>query len=427
MNIFVEKLKRRVDELHTEGKSDIIIMNILKEEIQYAVLDFIYKNRDYSSLVMYGGSLLRIAYRLPRMSEDLDFQTDKKFDFGKFKSDIITHFKSAYSVDIEVDLKTERMTKTDLAFIKFPYILDEIGFKGGRTVLKIRFDVNSFTSTSKFTIETIPITHDMYVFSIKTYPMATLMASKVAAVLLRTERGIGDEKAPCKPRDIYDLIWYMQEKIIPDIEYLRAIFERAGKKLEANNVLELFDRIMLRVTNLDAALFKDDLAPFFYDPAELDFWLHDWRGRIISLRKEYDIFRVKDLLPHEIYVGKDFSSDTRYFHFWFETEPDMLIKITFVLSDYWYVFADYKITPGHRRKDVESRIVQKEKLNELDYEYIGLFYTKIEDYLRRNDSLVLHDEIKTKLIRPSAENLNVKTQILLDRRLLTTVRFEDLI
>ena len=425
MNIFVEKLKRRVDELHTEGKNDIIIMNALKEELQYAVLDFIYKNRDYSYLIMYGGTLLRIAYRLPRMSEDLDFQTDKKFDFEKFKSDICAHFKSAYSLDIEVNHKAERMTNTDFAFIKFPYILGELGFKGGRTVLKIRFDVNRFESTSEFTTETIPITRDIYAFSIKTYPMATLMASKVAAVLLRTERGIGNERASCKPRDNYDLVWYMQQKIIPNIEYLRAIFKRTGEELKARNILELFDRIMLRVANLDDALFERDLAQFFYDPTELDFWLHSWRERIVSLRKKYDIFLVKDL--HQIYIKKDFSSDNRYLHFLFETEPAMLIKITVSMSDYWYVFADHKITPGHRRKDVESRIVQNEKFTELDYEYIGLFYTKIEDYLKRNDSLVLQDEMQTKLIRASADNLNVRTQILLDRHLLETIRFEDLI
>ena len=157
------------------------------------------------------------------------------------------------------------------------------------------------------------------------------------------------------------------------------------------------------------------MAQFFYDPAELDFWLHDWRERIISLRKEYDIFRIKDI--HEIYVKKDFSSDNRYFYFWFETESDMLVKITVALSGYWYVFADCKIAPGYRKKDIESHIVRKEKLKELDYEYIGLFYAKIEDYLKRNNKIVLQDEIKTKLIRSNADNLNVKTQVWLQSAL----------
>ena len=77
----------------------------------------------------------------------------------------------------------------------------------------------------------------------------------------------------------------------------------------------------------------------------------------------------------------------------------------------------------HRRKDIEERVVKIENLTELDFEYIGLFlYERSKDYLKRN-SIVLQEEIKTKLIRASTENLRVKTQILLDRRLLEKIQF----
>lgn len=425
MNIMVEKLRLRVDELRAEGRNNAIIINALKEELHYLLLNFIYNEPKYAHLIMYGGTLLRMVYKLQRMSEDLDFQTDTKFDFGKFRDDLIAHCKSTYGLDVEVDIKSERMGSTDYAFVKFPHILGELGLKGGFTVLKIRFDVNRLESASKFMKEAIPITRDTFVFSIKTYHLATLMASKVGAVLLRTQRGIGDGEAGCKPRDIYDLEWYMHRKIIPNLEYLKAVFGRAGKTLEAKNVLELFDQLMLRVVNLDDALFERDLATFFYDPTELDQWLINWKERLIAVRKEYDIFKVKQL--HQIYIKKDFSTDTRYFHFWFETEPAMLVKITVALSDYWYMFSDFKIAPGHRRRKIEPLIVKSENLTDLDYEYLGLFYAKIEDYLKRNDSIVLQDEIKTKLIRANADNLNIKSQIWLDRKLLESVHFEDLL
>ena len=79
MNIFIEKLKTIVKDRRAEGIPDFAIINFIKEELQYAVLDFIYNNKKYSNLIMYGGTLLRIAYDLHRMSEDLDFQTNKKF------------------------------------------------------------------------------------------------------------------------------------------------------------------------------------------------------------------------------------------------------------------------------------------------------------------------------------------------------------
>ncbi|MBU1992640.1 hypothetical protein KKG51_03005, partial [Patescibacteria group bacterium] len=63
----------------------------------------------------------------------------------------------------------------------------------------------------------------------------------------------------------------------------------------------------------------------------------------------------------------------------------------------------------------------------LDYGYAGLFYEKIEDYLKRNDYILLQPELKTKLIRAIADKLNVKTQIFLDRRLLLKERFEGLL
>lgn len=437
MNILIEKLKNIVKERRDEGIPDNAIINVIKEELQYPILDFIYNNREYSHLIMYGGTLLRIGYDLSRMSEDLDFQTDKKFDFEKFKNDLITHFKNTYNLDIKVALKTERLTGTDVATINFFNILEEAGIKGHGlpTILKIRVDVNFFSQASDFTMEIIPRVKDTFAFSIRTYPISTLMASKIAAVLLRTKRGIGAETSDCKPRDIYDLLWYMEKKIIPDIEYLKAIHARANEDMKARNVLEVFDMLKRRVPNLDDKLFKHDLTPFFYNPAEYDEWHRNWKQRFITLINSYEIYEVKSIAgkPYldEVNIAVDFSSDTRYFHFHFPTIYPLNkgVKFTCVLSEYWYMFSDFKIYKGHRRKDIEAQVVSFNGpvLTDLDYEYAGLFYTKIEDYLKRNDYIVLQPELKTKLIRATADNLNVKTQLFLDRRLLVKERFEDLL
>ena len=438
MNILIEKLKNIVSERRSEGTPDNAIINTLKEELQYAVLDFIYNNRAYSHLIMYGGTLLRIGYGLPRMSEDLDFQTNKHFDFHKFNKDIAAYFKAGLAIDIAIREKSERLTGTDFAIISFPGILEGIGMKGHGvpTVLKIRFDVNVFSRVSDFASETIPVTRGTYAFAIRTYPLSTLMASKIAAVLLRTKRGIGNEMSDCKPRDIFDLMWYMEKKILPDMDYLRAIHARGNKEMAARNVLELFDALTKRVLNLDDKLFTHDLAPLFFSPLLYDDWHRDWKRRFTILRNSYEIYEVKqaggrpDL--QEIYVATDFSSDNRYFHFYFATEESAQrkVKFTFILSEYWYKFTDFKIPSGHRNKDIEDHIKGGKgsggKLTELDYEYAGLFYEKITDYLKRNDYVVLQPEIKTKLIRATAENLNVKTQVVLDRRLLLKEKLEGL-
>lgn len=440
MNILVEKLKYIVTEKREAGTPDNVIINALKEELQYPILDFIYNNPTYSHLIMYGGTLLRIGYDLSRMSEDLDFQTDKKFDFEKFKHDLIVYFKSTYAVDIEVTSKTERLTGTDVATVSFLNVLEEAGVKGHGlpTVLKIRVDINFFSQASDFAIETIPKVKDTFAFSIRTYPISTLMASKVAAVLLRTKRGIGVETSDCKPRDVYDLIWYMGKKIIPDIEYLRAIHTRVSKELEAHNVLEVFALLKRRVPNLDDKLFRHDLSPFFYNPAEYEEWHRNWKQRFIMLLDSYEINEVKrqganpELI--EIRIVTDFSSDNRHFHFYFSSEERGSIgsqnsRVHFIcsLSEYWYMFGNFKLTPGHRNKNIEDSIKSSQELTELDFEYVGLFYEKIADYLKRNDYIVLQPEVKTKLIRATADNLNVKTQIFLDQNLLIKERLEDLL
>lgn len=424
MNILIEKLRNIVTERRQDGISDDVILNALKEELHYAVLDFIYNSRTYSHLVMYGGTLLRIVYGLSRMSEDLDFQTDKKFDFEKFGKDIKKYFKSDYDIDISVRYKTERQTGTDYAFINFPDILGEVGIKGHGVfdVLKIRFDVNFFEKTSEFSVETIPVTSGTYAFSIKTYSLSTLMASKIAAVLLRTKRGIGKEMAPCKPRDIFDLDWYMSKKVIPNIEYLKAIHDRGGKSIVIRNVLDVFDMLRERVPNLDDALFKNDLWRFFYNSVEYDDWHSNWRQRFIQLINSYEIHKVKTLTA--VWLAKEFSTANRHFQYVFSTEKsgvNVIFRCT--LSEYWYVWPDFRIV-GHRRKDL---VINIPDLTDLDYEYFGLFYTKIEDYLKRNDYVVLQPEFKTKIIRADADNLNIKTQLFLDRRLLEIARFEDLL
>lgn len=435
MNILIEKLKNVTNSRRAHGTPDNVIINAIKEELQYPVLDFIYNDKAYSHLIMYGGTLLRIAHGLPRMSEDLDFQTAEKFNLKKFGAKLASHFKTSYDIEVEIKTKTERVTGTDYAHIKFPRILEEIGLKGHGiwTTLQIRFDINKFVQASDFSTEQIPVTKDTYAFSIKTYMISTLMASKIAAVLLRPKRGIGHEISDCKPRDIYDLMWYMERKIIPDMDYLKAIHARGKRVMEATNVLELFDVLLRYVGNLDDKSFTRDLSRFFYNPLEFEDWHRNWRERFRMLRNSYEIYKVKkinnkpDLL--EIRVMTDFSSGARYFHFYVFAEEPMneRIKFTCCLSEYWYIYPDFKIADGHRKKEIEPFIKSAGKLTELDYEYAGLFYEKIEDYLKRNDYILLQPELKTKFIRSTADNLDVKTQVLLDQRLLLKERFENLL
>lgn len=434
MNIFIEKLKNIVIAKRNEGVPDYAIINILKEELQYPVLDFVYNNPKYSHLIMYGGTLLRICYKLPRMSEDLDFQSNQKFDFKKFQEDISLFFKKNYAIGIELKLKTEKLTGTNTALINFPNIMESTGIKGNNlwTTLKIRFDVNFFPQASNFSTEMIPVNKDHYAFSIKTYPLSTLMASKIGAVLLRGQRTIETEICDCKPRDIYDLMWYMQQKIIPHLDFLRTVCQAMQKTIETKTVLDVFDELMQKIEKLDDRSFGNDLKPFFYNSLEYTDWHRNWRERFRLLKNSYEIYEAQKTQNEpeliKISIAKETYTGNTYFHFYFAVkDSNKSIHFTCILSEYWFIWNEFKLSAEYQKKEIEAKINGSEKLTETDYAYAGLFYGKITDYIKRNHFVVLQPEFKTKIIRPTGEKLDIKTQVLLDRKLLIKEKFEDLL
>jgi len=426
-NILIINLKTRVSELKNAGVREDAILNSLKEELQYYVLDYIYNSKKYSHLYMYGGSLLRIGYGLSRMSEDLDFQTAEKVNVKELKMDIITYFKRKYGQKIEVSISSRSKPETDLLKLRFN-ILGELGFENiSWRVLRLRFDINYFKEANKFIVETIPVTKGNLSFNIKTYPISTLMANKILAVLRRKERGIAGQKSDCKPRDIYDLMWYMGRKTFPDLEYLKA----KGEKFD--NILDLYDKIKLRVVNLKDDLFNEDIAQFFRDPAEYNDWFVNWRTRFLNLINSYKMYKVGELIRARVSV--EFASDNRYFDYIFEIEnKDDLVAFRVGMSDFWYNSNYTKNIKGNRVKKAEKILAVAEdgvgktrKLSNYDYEYFGVFYRKIIEFLRKNNNIVTQNEFKTRLIRTTADNLDPKKQIWLDNRLLQKIEFEELL
>ena len=79
-----KEIMKRILREHPGG-SELYRRTVLKEYIQILVLDFIYSNDKYKSLVFYGGTCLAHCYGLPRLSEDLDFvDTNKSISLDVF-------------------------------------------------------------------------------------------------------------------------------------------------------------------------------------------------------------------------------------------------------------------------------------------------------------------------------------------------------
>ncbi len=107
--MLLDILQNIIDEKKRANVGQTVIINYLKEYLQYPVLNFIYNSKDYKDFVFTGGSCLRVCFNAPRLSEDLDFDL-KAADWKKLDLDILAAQMAAVFRDqylLPVDYKTQ--------------------------------------------------------------------------------------------------------------------------------------------------------------------------------------------------------------------------------------------------------------------------------------------------------------------------------
>ncbi len=420
-------LKRKLDELAPQGNIDAeTLRNALKEELQFYVLNFIYHHPEYNKWIMYGGSALRIIYGLDRMSVDLDFEISheitKKF-LDELKKEIEEHFSRTYGTNPSF-LAIKIVTGMGL-LLKFN-AGEALNIGHSSNQVHVKIDLNHFIAP-KMATERRPINRDQLSFVILTYKMSMLMASKVAAIFLRGTRGVGKAIYEEKGRDIYDLLWYMNNKIVPDLDYLSA-----KDVNEAKDLRTLFDKLTIKMNNVSDANLRQDLLPLFVNHIYIENWLTNWRESYLRLIDEYKICNVGTL--EGIQVHQYFDTDNFSFTFTYNTtEEGKTCRIRYIISEYWIEFreGDLSIKPDENIKNlikftrdgVSNRDLPYDKLRQ----YTTLFHQKTENYLKKTNRIMLGRSIVTKIIRMTADNLNQKEQIVLNKSVLLSCNLEDLL
>jgi len=418
-------LKRKLVDFAASGNDDVETQrNALKEALQYYVLNFIYHHSEYSKWTMYGGSALRICHGLDRMSVDLDFEVTH---------DITEPFLDTLSGDIEAHFSNTYGTGSDLLTIKPTtgrglrlcfHVAHALGINHPSDQVHVKIDLNTFTAP-KASVERWPINQDQLSFVIRTYNMGTLMASKLAAIFLRGQRGVGAEVYEEKGWDIYDLLWYMGKQIVPDLGYLDS------KNVKFSDLRTLFDRLTLQMNKVNDANLKQDLTPLFVNRRYIENWLDQWRETYLRLLEAYRIRTITTLKGIDISV--DFRSEIHRFTYAYSTEDGGWFRITFALSGNWIFFregdlpiaADEHVSRLIKLGDDGGRRTSEpsEKLRQ----YATLFHQKSSKYLAKGNNVVFGDGIVTKVIRMTAEGFNQREQILLNKSALLTVELEDLL
>lgn len=419
-------LKRTLDDFPRGEMDAETLRNVLKETLQFYVLNFIYHHPEYSKWIMYGGSALRIIHKLDRMSVDLDFEVSETVtkDFlDKLKKEIEAHFSRTYSAHpgfLAVKIITGRglLLKFNVGAV--------LNLNHPSNQVHVKLDLNYFTALKTVT-ERHPVNRYQLSFVILTYNMSALMASKVAAIFLRGIRGVGKAFYEEKGRDIYDLIWYMGKRIIPDLDYLVA------KNVdEAKNLRALFDGLTVKMNTVSDVNLRQDLSPLFLNRGYIENWLVNWRESYLRLLDLYKIRTVTTL--ESVLVHQDFYTDNCSFIFTYNTEEGgKSCRIRYAVSGYWidYRAGDLTIKADediNRIMKITTDAISTQSLPEDKLkQYAALFYRKTENYLKKTKRVMLGESIDTKLIRMRANQLNQKEQIVLNKSALLSCELEDLL
>jgi len=223
------------------AKPNFFKRNLIREYLQILVLDYIYSHAKYSNLIFYGGSCLFQCFALPRLSEDLDFVDVKgNVNIGNLAKYLEKFFQK--KTDLKILIKTQKFR----IYLKFP-ILKKIGLAKGseHDFLFLKVEVfKHFDFCKKYNIEIKPLFKFNKSILIKTFDLPTLMSTKIRAVLDRKWEKTNKNGATLikvKGRDYFDLMWYLDQGIKPNLDCLNGLKEKQKLKIELLDVIKKID------------------------------------------------------------------------------------------------------------------------------------------------------------------------------------------
>lgn len=201
-----------LDHLLEESKDLGLPLNkkraIVREYVQNILLSSVYRNRIGRKMYFMGGTALRFCYRLPRFSEDLDYNA-KDLSYESFKKVASIALEGARLEGFTLQDTYERRGSLYAARLEFPEIMQQYGIIDQRGVgLAVKLEVNS----PGWPLKTRPMVLSYYGMNYTAIVMepSSLITEKLLALLSRS-RG----------RDVYDLLFMLKKQFPFDPEILR--------------------------------------------------------------------------------------------------------------------------------------------------------------------------------------------------------------
>lgn len=255
------------------------VFNLVREYLQVLILKAIYQSKYGEGLSFMGGTCLRICHGIKRYSEDLDFALDAPpagYSFGEL-NEVISGFLK--NTDFVVDLNIQEDKVVQKSFIRVSEILHLFKLsplKSQKIHIKLEVDTRPVLVTGKQR-ETFFVNRFNEIFPILKHSDPTLFSGKIGAALNR---------AYTKGRDFYDLIWYLNQKIDIDFDYLNRSSKQAGLTAYFNDTPEVIEALKNRVEQTSGQEILKDLGWFLEDPSESE-WLKNYDQVFGQATKQY--------------------------------------------------------------------------------------------------------------------------------------------
>jgi predicted nucleotidyltransferase component of viral defense system len=195
--------------------------NILREYLQYKILEIIYDSPYGSGLSFMGGTAIQLVYGNTRFSEDLDFDnlSLKTRDFEEMTQEILKRLKlSGFKTQANTNLG-----EVCRSYIRFSDVLYDLGLTGHKEE-KILIQVDTQPQKFKYSPDKVILSKFDVFLRINVVPIDIVLSQKFYAAI--------DRRRPMG-RDFFDIV-YLLGRTKPNYPYLAAkIGIKDAKQLKA--------------------------------------------------------------------------------------------------------------------------------------------------------------------------------------------------
>jgi len=222
---------------------------ILREYLQYKILEIIFESPYSQKLCFLDGTCLRIVHNNTRFSEDLDFDNSdlSAADFIDIANIIHMQLtRQGYEIEIENVFKGAFH-----CYIKFPKLLFNEKLSGH---LDQKILIQLDTEAQHFNFE--PAKYILNKFdvltSINITPADILLSQKFYALINRKQK---------KGRDFFDIL-FLLKNTKPNFEFLK-------QKLDIATEKALKDKVLKTCSKIDLKKIAKDVEPFLFNSSDI--------------------------------------------------------------------------------------------------------------------------------------------------------------